>query len=110
MSTLVFLEHHEGAFAKNALGVLGKAASLGGDVHGVVIGSGVRGIAAGAGKYGASKVWSADDAALGAPLPSRASTCSRSSSATTATTPCCSGRACSPRTSRPPSPRGSTPG
>ena len=42
MSTLVFLEHHDGEFAKNALGVLGKAASLGGDVHGVVIGSGVR--------------------------------------------------------------------
>jgi electron transfer flavoprotein alpha subunit len=69
MNTLVFLEHHDGTFAKNSLGVLAKAASLGGDVHGVVIGSGVRGIAAGAGKYGASKVWSADDAALEAPLP-----------------------------------------
>jgi electron transfer flavoprotein alpha subunit len=69
MNTLVFLEHHDGSFAKNSLGVLAKAASLGGDVHGVVIGSGVRGIAADAGKYGASKVWSADDAALEAPLP-----------------------------------------
>jgi electron transfer flavoprotein alpha subunit len=69
MTTLVFLEHHDGQFAKNALGVLGKAASLGGDVHGVVIGSGVRDIAASAGKYGAAKVWSADGPALAAPLP-----------------------------------------
>jgi electron transfer flavoprotein alpha subunit len=69
MSTLVFLEHHNGEFAKNALGVLGKAATLGGDVHGVVIGSGVRDIAANAGKYGAAKVWSADDPSLEAPLP-----------------------------------------
>jgi electron transfer flavoprotein alpha subunit len=69
MTTLVFLEHHDGSFAKNALGVLGKAASLGGDVHGVVIGSGVRDIAADAGRYGAAKVWSADDPALAAPLP-----------------------------------------
>jgi electron transfer flavoprotein alpha subunit len=69
MSSLVFLEHHDRSFAKNALGVLGKAASLSGDVHGVVIGSGVRDIAASAGKYGAAKVWSADDPALAAPLP-----------------------------------------
>jgi electron transfer flavoprotein alpha subunit len=69
MSTLVFLEHHDGSFAKNSLGVLAKAASLGGDVHGVVIGSAVRDLAAGAGRFGAAKVWSADDAALEAPLP-----------------------------------------
>ena len=32
MATLVFLEHHEGELQKPALGVLSKAAELGGDV------------------------------------------------------------------------------
>jgi len=67
---LVFLEHHEGAVTKGSLGVLGKAAQLfGGDVAGVVVGSGVREVAAGAGAYGASVVWVADDERLAAPLP-----------------------------------------
>jgi electron transfer flavoprotein alpha subunit len=65
----VFIEHHEGDFVKNSLGVLGKAASLGGDVHGVVVGSGVKELAARAGKFGASKVYVADDEAVEAPLP-----------------------------------------
>src|SRR6476646_8332698 len=39
--TLVFLEHHGGELVKNSLAVVSKAASLGGDVHGVAIGSGV---------------------------------------------------------------------
>jgi electron transfer flavoprotein alpha subunit len=69
MTTLVFLEHHRGELVKNSLAVLSKAASLGDDVHGVVIGSGVREPAANAGAYGASKVWAADDASLEAPLP-----------------------------------------
>jgi electron transfer flavoprotein alpha subunit len=69
MSVLVFLEHHEGVFVKNALGVLSKAATLGDDVHGIAIGSGVRELAAGAGRYGAAKVHVADDASLEAPLP-----------------------------------------
>jgi electron transfer flavoprotein alpha subunit len=70
MSTLVFLEHHDGVFAKNALGVLGKAASLGGDVHGIVIGSGVEPTTfASAAGVGASKFLVADDPALEAPLP-----------------------------------------
>ena len=43
--TLVFLEHHDGVIQKSALGVLAKAASVG-DAHGVVIGSGVRDVAA----------------------------------------------------------------
>ena len=68
MKFLVFLEHHEGEFAKNALGVLTKAAALG-DAEGIVIGSGVSDLAAGAGKYGAATVHVADDAALAAPLP-----------------------------------------
>jgi electron transfer flavoprotein alpha subunit len=69
MSILVFLEHHEGALQKGSLGVLSKAATLGDEVTGVVLGSGVRELAAGAGRYGARKVFVADDAALEAPLP-----------------------------------------
>ena len=44
--TLVYLETHDGELTKGGLGVLGKAASLGGDVAGVVLGSGVRDVAA----------------------------------------------------------------
>ena len=69
MTTLVFLEHHEGELQQGALGVLSKAASLGGDVAGVVVGSGVRELASQAGKFGAAKVYVWDDAALAAPLP-----------------------------------------
>ena len=69
MPTLVFLEHHEGELLKPALGVLSKAAELGGDVAGVVLGSGVRDLAATAGAYGASKVYVADKPELETPLP-----------------------------------------
>jgi electron transfer flavoprotein alpha subunit len=62
--TLVFLEHHDGAIQKGALGVLSKAASLG-DADGVVIGSGVRDVAGSVG----TTVWAADDERLAAPLP-----------------------------------------
>jgi electron transfer flavoprotein alpha subunit len=46
MNVAVFLEHHEGELQKGSLGVLGKAASLGDDVAGVVLGSGVKELAA----------------------------------------------------------------
>jgi len=69
LSTLVFLEHHGGELVKNSLAVVSKGASLGGDVYGVAIGSGVREPAAKAGAFGAAKVWVADDSALDAPLP-----------------------------------------
>ena len=69
MSTLVFLESHDGELTKGALGVLGKAVSLGEDVAGVVVGSGVRDAAASAGAFGASTVYVVDDEALAAPLP-----------------------------------------
>ena len=69
MKTLVFLEHHEDELVKSSLGVLSKAASLGGDVAGVVAGSGVRELAPGAGEFGAAKVYVADDLRLEAPLP-----------------------------------------
>jgi electron transfer flavoprotein alpha subunit len=69
MTTLVFLEHHEGAIQKGSLGVLTKAASLGGDVAGVVVGQNVADVAASAGAYGAQTVYVVDDAAFAAPLP-----------------------------------------
>jgi electron transfer flavoprotein alpha subunit len=70
VSTLVFLEHHGNELLKGSLGVLSKAAALGdADLAGVVIGSGVRALADEAGKFGAGKVYVADDAQLEAPLP-----------------------------------------
>jgi len=69
MATLVFLEHHGDELLKGPLGVLSKAAKLGDDVAAVVAGSGVKGIADGAGAYGAARVYVADDPALEAPLP-----------------------------------------
>ena len=69
MTTLVFLEHHGGELLKGALGVLGKAASLGGEVAGAVVGSSVRDAAAQAGRYGAAKVYVVDDPTFEAPLP-----------------------------------------
>jgi electron transfer flavoprotein alpha subunit len=70
VATLVFLEHHENELLKGSLGVLSKAASLGDpDVAGVVLGSGVRELADQAGKFGAARVYVADDPALAAPLP-----------------------------------------
>jgi electron transfer flavoprotein alpha subunit len=69
MATLVYLEDHEGELVKGSLGVLGKAAELGGDVAAVVAGSGVGELAAAAGRHGAGRVYVADDPALASPLP-----------------------------------------
>jgi electron transfer flavoprotein alpha subunit len=69
LATLVFLEHHEGELLKPSLGVLSKAAQLDEDVAGVVLGSDVRDIAAGAGAYGAGNVYVADKPELEKPLP-----------------------------------------
>ncbi len=69
MKTLVFLEHHGGELEKGALGVLAKATSLGGEVAGIVVGSGVTDVAATAGAYGASRMHVADAPALEMPLP-----------------------------------------
>ena len=68
MKSLVFLEHHGGALEKGALGVLAKAASLG-DAIGVVLGDGASDLAAGAGAFGASKVYVSEAAELASPLP-----------------------------------------
>jgi electron transfer flavoprotein alpha subunit len=69
VSTLVYLEDHEGELVPGSLGVLAKAAQLGGDVAGVVCGAGVKELAAQAGRFGAARVYVADDPALEAPLP-----------------------------------------
>jgi electron transfer flavoprotein alpha subunit len=71
MAAIVFIDHDEGAFNPNSLGVLAMAASLGGDVTAFVAGSGIDdGWAAGLGAHGASRVLVADDAALtGLPQP-----------------------------------------
>src|SRR5262249_1978191 len=57
------------ALQKGSLGVLAKAASLGGEVGGVVIGTDVGEVAAQAGTFGAATVYVFDDPALEAPLP-----------------------------------------
>ena len=65
---LVFVQHDEGEFSPNSLGMLAKAASLG-EATAFVAGSGVDDSwAAGLGAHGASKVVVADDAALGGGL------------------------------------------
>jgi electron transfer flavoprotein alpha subunit len=69
MSTLVFLEHHGDAIQRGALGALSKAVELDPDTAGVLLGSGVREVAPLAGRYGAAKVFVADDPRLEAPLP-----------------------------------------
>jgi electron transfer flavoprotein alpha subunit len=69
MRTLVFLEHHGNDLSKASLGVLSKAATLGdSDLAAVIVGSGVRPLADEAGKFGAARVYVADDARLEAPL------------------------------------------
>jgi electron transfer flavoprotein alpha subunit len=68
MKSLVFLEHHEGQLEKGGLGVLSKAASLG-EAMGVVLGEGAGELAAGAGAYGAARVYVSEAAELATPLP-----------------------------------------
>jgi electron transfer flavoprotein alpha subunit len=68
MKTLVFLEHHGSELQKGALGVLSKAASLGG-ADAVIAGEGAKSLAAQAGRYGAAKVWVCEEAEVAQPLP-----------------------------------------
>src|SRR5690606_5545451 len=62
--TLVFVEQREGKLKKTSFELLGAAAAAGHEVHAVLIGSGVAGLAEGLGAYGATKVWVVDDAQL----------------------------------------------
>ena len=69
MSTLVYIEQHEGEAQRASLGVLGKAASLWGSVSAVVLGEGAEAIAGTLGEFGASEAHAADSPALSSPLP-----------------------------------------
>src|SRR5258707_6619116 len=69
MKALVFCEHHEGGITKGSLGVLSKAATLGGEVAGVAVGAGIGGLGDEAGAHCATGLWVADGAQLAAPLP-----------------------------------------
>lgn len=64
MTVLVIAEQVDGAFRKVTFEALSAAKKIGGDVNAVVMGSGVESAAAELGKYGAAKIWIADDAAL----------------------------------------------
>jgi electron transfer flavoprotein alpha subunit len=66
---LVFLEDHEGRLQNDSLGVLSKAASLGGDVEAALLGAEIQGLAAEAGTFGAQRVHVMDDVLLRSPLP-----------------------------------------
>ena len=68
MKSLVYLEHYHGGLERGGLGVLGKAASLG-EAAGVVLGEGAADVAAGAGAFGATKVYACDAPELATPLP-----------------------------------------
>jgi len=66
---LVYVHHDDGEFSPQGLGLLAKAAGLGGDVTAFVAGSGIDdGWAGSLGGHGAAKVLVADDAALGGGL------------------------------------------
>jgi len=68
VKSLVYLEHYHGGLEKGGLGVLAKAASLG-DAVGVVLGDGAAEVAAGAGVFGATRVYACDAPELASPLP-----------------------------------------
>jgi len=70
MKVAVFVEHHDNVLDDGALGVLAKAAALGAeDVTAVLGGGGSDALASEAGKFGATKVYVAEGAALDTSLP-----------------------------------------
>ena len=75
--TLVFLEHHDGAIAKGSLGVLAKAAQSAARSPACSSARVCERSRDGAGAFGATTVWVADDARSARRCRSRASTCSR---------------------------------
>ncbi len=60
---LVFAEQREGSFRKSTFEAIGRAKELGGEVHALVVGSAVSGIAPTLGGYGADVVHTVEDAA-----------------------------------------------
>ena len=71
MKILVFVEHHGDVLTRGSLGVLAKAAALGGgEVAAVIVGAGdLKPLAAEAGRFGATEVHLVADDALDPPLP-----------------------------------------
>ncbi|MGI9659556.1 MAG: electron transfer flavoprotein subunit alpha/FixB family protein [Gaiellaceae bacterium] len=69
MSTLVYVEQHEGEAQRASLGVLGKAASLGSETSAVVLGDDAKAVAATLGDFGAAVAFAAETPALSSPLP-----------------------------------------
>jgi electron transfer flavoprotein alpha subunit len=69
MRALVFIDCYDGVLDQDALGVLSKAAGLGGEVAALVCGHGVEVLAPEAARHGASRVLVADHPALADPLP-----------------------------------------
>ncbi len=70
MKTLVVLEHHGQNVTRATLGLLAKAARLGGESAAVLVGSALEAPLEEAGRFGARVVFVADDPRLAAPLPS----------------------------------------
>jgi electron transfer flavoprotein alpha subunit len=68
MKLLVFVEHHDGALQRDALGVLAAAAALG-ETDAVLAGAGVSALAPDVAAHGAATVLVAEDAAFETPLP-----------------------------------------
>jgi electron transfer flavoprotein alpha subunit len=70
-TVLVFAEQREGKLKKSVLEVIGLARDLaaGGEVHAVVLGEGVSGIASDLAAFNVDKVWAADGASLKLPVP-----------------------------------------
>ncbi len=69
MSTVVYVEQHEGEAQRDSLGLLSQAVGLGLDVCAVVLGEQAAAVAAGLGALGAKRVFVADSPALAPPLP-----------------------------------------
>jgi electron transfer flavoprotein alpha subunit len=67
-STLVFVEEREGELVPGSLGLLAKAAELGGEPVALLCGSGVRDLAEELGNWGAARVLVADAPELDGPL------------------------------------------
>jgi electron transfer flavoprotein alpha subunit len=67
---LVFLEHHDGAIVESSLALLSKASSLSPDeLACVLVGEDVTVLSSQPGRYGADRIFVADDAAVGPALP-----------------------------------------
>jgi electron transfer flavoprotein alpha subunit len=69
LTTLVFVEHHDGEATKASLGVLSRAAGLLEDVSACLCGVGVRSLAETVAAHGAKRVYVAEADALTEPLP-----------------------------------------